>query len=80
MKKQVFDNRWRLHEIDTKRIKREIRSCVIDARQPRKAFREPTTFLSHEQIGEISAKLDEVEKIYNDLFHEYRRLFGQREK
>ena len=57
--KQVFDNRWRLHEIDTKRIKSEILSCVIDARPSQKTgeFRIPTTFLSHEQIGELSAKI-----------------------
>ena len=57
--KQVFDNRWRLHEIDTKRRKREIHSCVIDTRQSPMPgeYREPTTFLSHEQIGELSAKI-----------------------
>lgn len=80
--RDILANRWRLHNIDTERVKNEIWSCVIDTRQSPMPgeYREPTTFLSHEQIGELSAKLDEVENVYNDLLAEYSRLFGQKKK
>ena len=77
---KTFSNRWRLHKIDTENLRSQIHSAVWDARPSAQMgeIREPTTFLSHEQIDELSEKLDEIEKIYSDLSAEYDRLFGQK--